>query len=136
MAFPKLIFERYRRVADGDPGLVSVGIDFMPLKEDTGRYVIWRIGFRHRRWNAFFRIAVAERTDGGVAGGRIGFDLNLSPRSAQSWPLPKWTGFFSEFRGIAGTAPMTLLEVWKKAAELQGWTWTETPTSNVEGATL
>ena len=104
MTFPKLTLERSRRVTDLDPGFVSVGIDFLPLKDDTGRYVIWRIGFWHRRWNAFFRIAVAERADGGVAGGRIGFDINLSPRSAQSWPLPKWTGFFSDFKGIAGTS--------------------------------
>jgi len=69
MAFPKLIFERYRRVADLDPGVLLVGLDF-PLKDETGLIGGWRFGFRCRWFHALFVVRVAERTDGGLAGGK------------------------------------------------------------------
>jgi hypothetical protein len=93
MAFPKLIFERYRRVADLDPGVLLVGLDF-PLKDETGLIGGWRFGFRCRWFHALFVVRVAERTDGGLAGGSIGIDAGLPPRS---YPRPKWkAGFISQ----------------------------------------
>jgi len=93
MTIPKLILERSRRVQDGDPANIAVGLDF-PLKDETGLIGGWRFGFRCRWFHALFVVRVAERIDGALAGGSIGIDAGLPPRFS---PRPKWkAGFISQ----------------------------------------
>ena len=90
----KFVFER-------STGELQLGIDF-PDRNATGLVGGWQLGFNCRWFFWRFVVRLAERHDGGIAGGSLGFQAGLRSIPFPSTPTSRRTRFFSSsFRTIS-----------------------------------